>query len=339
MFDRFFGAGNSSPRERPVLSRHHTDVLNNCIKTTRTEIFVLERRMEALNSDIMTVCRCIRERHPPFTPPIAVRLPEPYQEAASTPGQQSPKKSPRTCQYFPRLRSNSPPKEPDPPGPASFLIERPVDIPGDERVVTAPISISPEDMTSMTEEKADPQVTLNLLVLKKAELEVNVEKLECDLSYWGELYEQVRVVYRQGMKEMDKSHPYYKTKRQSSSSPLAEPSSSADHIPGEHDENSHVGASRRYRIPRKEVPVKEMIARVKATSKFSSRPGLSRQNSWYNGDEILLPNGRESVDIGIGSSSELQYTVPTTPEPTRGDSGIDMSADIEQARAELEGIM
>lgn len=337
-FQRFLGTRNlSPPEEKPRLSSHHTEVFNDCIEATRTDIFQLERRIKALNSNILTVCRCIKQRQPCFTPPITVQLLGVFQETAQS-VQGSVKKSPRKWQSFPMLRSKSLPNETKFQNIAS-LIDRPVDIPEYERVISSPTSINSEDVALMAARKAEVQLRLNLLVLKKAELEVDVENLERDLVNLGDSYEQVRVVYWQGMAKEGQRKSTYEIRRPSRPSLVSRPSLDSDSIPSEDVQPSAVGTSQTLKILRKEVPIREMIAGVRATSIFSSRSGNSRRNSWFQGDDLLLRDDRESVDIAAGSSTEFRYIVPTRQDYARGDSGVDMSADIERAYEELERVL
>lgn len=134
-------------------------------------------------------------------------------------------------------------------------------------------------MALMTDSEAGVQVQPKLLVLKKAELEVEAAKLEADLVFWGNLYQQVRSVYRQEIDKEERRKSYFQTRIPSPPSLLRQWYFDADSIPSEHAEGRGTDTSRTFTIPRKEVPVREMLARVKASSLFLSRSGTSREYS------------------------------------------------------------
>jgi hypothetical protein len=143
----------------------------------------------------------------------------------------------------------------------------------------SPTFINLEDIVLMADSQSGLQAQLDLLALKKTQLEVEVMKLEVNLLFWGGLYKQVRSVYWQEEKEeaRRKSHCY--TWRPSTPSLLGQLSFDADSIPSEYTEDSGSDTPRKLTIPRKRS-IREMIARVKATALFLFRPGTNRDYSW-----------------------------------------------------------
>jgi hypothetical protein len=256
MFQRFFSARQTPPPERPELSSGHTGILEDCITTTRTDIFQLERRIKALNANVLAICYCIKNKQPSFVPPTAVRLPEVFQtEAIPSPFKGSPKKSARKWPSIPLLRSNSPPNE------AKVLnrpsqIERPADVPEAEREIPSPTSIDCEDMVLMANGKAEPQVQLNFLVLKKAEMEVEVGKLESDLVFWAGVYHDIKIAHRKKSDKEEKRKPSFQTRNPPRPSLLREPSFHSNPISNNHAESRSIPTSAPFIISRKEVPSK-----------------------------------------------------------------------------------
>ncbi|KAE9367629.1 hypothetical protein N431DRAFT_494570 [Stipitochalara longipes BDJ] len=269
LFQRFFSTRPNPPPEKSELSPRHARILKDCIAKTSKKIFKLERRIKSLNANILTICRCIENNQPSFSPPVVVRLVDTFQtEAVPSPPR---KESPRRWSSIRLLRSHSPPYESKERDPAS-LIERPFNIPESEREIAAPTSMTSKDIALMVDRKADLQVQLNLL------------KLETGLLFWGGVYEQAKVAYTKELKQR-KRKSCYRTKRALRPSLLRIESSSSDSTCSEHTEGSYTDTSATFKIPRKEVPIKEMIARCQTTSIFLSRLARSRGSSWSEGTD------------------------------------------------------
>jgi hypothetical protein len=339
MFQRFFSARQTPPPERQELSSDHTGILEDCITTIRTDIFQLERRIKVINADILTVCHCIKNKQPSFVPPIVVRLPEISQtDAVPSPFKGSPKKSARKWPSILLLRSNSPPNE------AKVLnrpsqIERPADVPEAEREIPSPTSIDCEDMVLMADGKAELQVQLNLVVLKKAELEVEVGKLESDLLFWAGVYHDVKIAHRKESDKEEKREPSFQTRKPSRPALLREPSFDSDPISSNHAESRSIPTSGPFIISRNEVPIKDMSARVKATSLFSSTLSRRHKTSWSQVDDLFMTEGSGSKARGTGSTTKFGTENYAKHDHTRDDSGADLSADMRgyAAKEELGG--
>ncbi|KAH8770243.1 hypothetical protein F5882DRAFT_465696 [Hyaloscypha sp. PMI_1271] len=323
MFQRFFSARQTPLPERQELSSGHTCILEDCITTIRTDIFQLERRIKLINADILTVCHCIKNKQPSFVPPNSVRLPEISQtEAVSSPFKGSPKNPPNEAKGLNRPSQ----------------IERPADVPEGEREIPSPTSIDCEDMILMAAGKAELQVQLNLVVLKKAVLEVEVGKLESDLLFWAGIYHDVKIAHREESDKEEKRKPSFQTKKPSRPSLLREPSFDSDPISSNHVESRSIPTSAPFIISRKEVPFKEMTARVKATSLFSSTLSRSHKTSWSQVDDLFMTEGSGSRARGTGSTKKFGTENHAKHDHTRDDSGADLSADIQRRRSWGVGI-
>jgi len=185
----------------------------------------------------------------------------------------------------------------------------------------------------MVDRKADLQVQLNMLVLKLAELELDVQKLEIDLLFWATVYEQTKESCKKeaGQRKRQPCHQSETTPR-----PLLRiESSSSDSAFSEHSEISYEDTSTRFKIRRKEVPIKEMIARVQATSMFKLQPARSRGNSWCEGDDLFMTEGCGLETRHLGSSMESSSPNHVKQDLARDDSAVDMSADVRCAMEEL----
>jgi hypothetical protein len=201
LFQKFPNARNSPPPARPQLARRETDFLIDCIASTRIQILKLERYAESLQDETLSVCRSIQYKQPDFTPPIAIRLPEIFQGAVIlSPAEASPKTRPRKWSSIPLLHTHSPPSNDKPDIPAT-LSKYATDVPEAERELPSPTCNSFKDIVLVVDSGSDLQIQLDLLALKKAQLEVEVMKLEVNLLFWGGLHKQVRSVYRQEEKE------------------------------------------------------------------------------------------------------------------------------------------
>ncbi|KAN0095541.1 hypothetical protein V8E51_016252 [Hyaloscypha variabilis] len=308
LFQRFVSARPEALPKKPKISHHHARILKDCIARTRKNIFRLERRARSLNANILTVCRCIEHKQPVLPPTL--RLAGIFQSKA-VPSSTS-EATPRTWSPIPLLRSHSPPDKTKTRNLAS-LIERPINIPDDERVIASPTSMTPEDIALMGDRKADLQVQLNLLVLKQAELEIDVHKLEADLMFWGGIYKKVNIANNQKLKQR-KRKSYYQTKKPQRPSLLQMDSSSSDSTFSEHTEGSYTDTSIRFKIPRK----------VQATSIFAWGPARSRRNSWSEGDDLSLTR----CSCQTGSSLDVGSTSRVKQDLVRDDSAVDMSADV-----------
>jgi hypothetical protein len=154
---------------------------------------------------------------------------------------------------------------------------------------------------------------------KASRLEIDVQILEADLMFYGGIYKKVNIANNQKLKRKKwKSH--YQTTKPQRPSLLQMGSSSSDSNFSEHIEGSDTDTSTRFKIPRKEVPIKKMITRVQATSIFAWGPARSRRNSWSEGDDLSLT--RCSCQTGssleeVGSISRLMQDL------VRDDSAID----------------
>jgi hypothetical protein len=191
----------------------------------------------------------------------------------------------------------------------------------------------------MIDNEAGVQVQLNLLVLTKAELEVEVAKLEASLFFWGDLYQQVRSVYRQEIDKEQRRKSYFQTRRPSPPSSLRQWYFDADTIASEHDEGRGTDIPQTFTIPRKEVPIREMLARVKASSLFSPRLGTSQEYSWSESNNLVMSEVSNIRESGADSSTELGTTNHITQCHKRGDSGIAMGANTERANEKLRRLI
>jgi len=333
LFQKFRSVRNSPPPERPQLTRRETVSLIECIASIHTQIFELERHVKNLYDNTLTVCRNIQHIQPDFTPPITIRLPDIFQETVILSSAETlPKKPPRKWSSIHLLRSPSSSSDDKLDIPAA-LSECATDVPEAERE----LRINFEDIVLMADSEPGLQGELDLLALKKAQLEVEVMKLEVNLLFWGGLYKQVRSVYWQEEKEeaRRKSHCY--TWRPSTPSLLGQWSFDADSIPSEYTEGSGSDTLRKLPVPRKRS-IREIIARIKAAAVFLFRPGTKRDYSWSEYNDLFLP---ESSDIRAReTSSSTEGEISDDPEQgyTRGGSDFDISADIECAIEELRGI-
>jgi hypothetical protein len=167
-------------------------------------------------------------------------------------------------------------------------------------------------MVLVADSESDLQVQLDLLALKKAQLEVEVMKLEVNLLFGGGLHKQVRSVYRQKEKVEARGKSHFYTRSPSRPSLLGQWSLDADSIPSEYTEGRGSDTSWRLTHPRKRVPIREMIARVKAAALFLFRPGTKRDYSWSEYDDLFLP---ESSDIRARpTSSSTKWETSDDPE-------------------------
>lgn len=172
LFQKFLSARNSPPPARAQLSHRETKPLVDCIASTRTQILELERRIESLQDDTLTVCRSIQHKQPDFTPPIAICLPEIFQgPVVLSPAKASPKTRPRKWFSIPLFHTHSPPSNGKLDIPAT-LNTYVTDVPEAERELPSPTCISFEEMVLVADSESDLQVQLDLLALKKAQLEV-----------------------------------------------------------------------------------------------------------------------------------------------------------------------
>jgi len=204
------------------------------------------------------------------------------------------------------------------------------DVPEAGRELLSPRCINFEDMVLMADSESDLQVQLDLLALKKAQLEVEVMKLEVNLLFWGGLHKQVRSVYRQEEKEEARGKSHFYTWRPSTPSLLGQWSFDADSIPSD-TKGQNSDTSRKSTSPRKVVPIREMIARVKANALFLLRSGRKRDYSWSDYDDLFLPESRDIRARATSSSTKRETSDDPEQGYTRGSSDVDISADIECA--------
>jgi hypothetical protein len=338
LFQKFRSVRNSSPPERPQLTRRETISLIDCIASTRTQIFELERHVKNLQDNALTVCRNIQHKQPDFTPPITIHLPEIFQETVIPSSAVAlPKRPPRKWSSIHLLRSPSSSSDDKLNIPAA-LSKYATDVPEAERELPpSPTYINFEDIVLMVDGESGLQVQLDLLALKKAQLEVEVMKLEVNLLFWGGLYEQVRSVYWQEEKEEARRNSHCYTWRPSTPSLLGQWSFDADSIPSEYTEGSGSDTPQKLTIPRKRS-IREMIARFKATALFLFRPGTKRDYSWPEYNDLFLPESSDIRAREISSSTEREISDDPEQGYTRGGSDVDISADIECAIEELRGI-
>jgi len=147
------------------------------------------------------------------------------------------------------------------------------------REIPSPTSIDCEDMVLMANGKAEPQVQLTFLILKKAELEVEVGKLESDLVFWAGVYHDIKIAHRKKSDKEEKRKPSFQTRNPPRPSLLREPSFHSNPISNNHAESRSMPTSALFNNFTKGGPIKELTARVKATSLFSSRLGRNHKNS------------------------------------------------------------
>jgi hypothetical protein len=290
LLQKFFGARKSLNPERSKLSRRETEGLMDHIASTRTQIFALEGRVESLQGNTLTVCCSIQHKQPGFTPPIVIRLPEISQGPAVTSSlvEASPNKPRRKWFSIALLRPHSTSSDNKLEIPAA-LNKYPTDVSEAERDILSPASISFEDMALTADGESDLQVQLDLLALQKAELEVEVMKLEVNLLFWEGLYKQVQSVYRQEVKEEARRKSHFSSWRPSTPSSLGQWAFNAHSIPSEYTKGRGSDTSRNLSILRKGVPIREMIVRIKSTTLFLFRPGTRRDYSWSEYDDLSLP--------------------------------------------------
>jgi len=189
----------------------------------------------------------------------------------------------------------------------TYLIERSVVVPEDERVVAPPHSIKAKDVASIAHGKPDLEVQLNLLVLKKAELEVDAHKLEKDLLFWGGVYEEIKFINlhcRQEEKLPCKENlPYLQFRRMPRPSPLRETPVNTEFDPWESTSIRDRGLSSS--IPRKEVPIGEMLARFKTIPFNSPRPGTCWESSWFEDAGKMTSDGTDREESATETDAEF----------------------------------
>lgn len=148
-------------------------------------------------------------------------------------------------------------------GPVSW---RPQLIPESERLISPPVTLEPENL-SPPDMRVQLEIDLGILVLKKAELMIGADKLEGDLSFWVQVWEDIKAERRKrdnestcicDVRRRSYAHRHgiedYRQFIQLSSPP-------PDRRPSL-DRKSAVTCIRRATIRRKEVPVREMLARI-----------------------------------------------------------------------------
>jgi len=179
---RLFSAKRSPPLESIELSHREAEMFQDCIVVTRKQILETEWRIKALNANLLTVYRCIETRlhfsHQEF---LFVYLR--FQRVEIFPLLQEYRTRSRPGVYHLSVGSTHRTHWEIPNFSPVHLIERPVLVPEAERVITPPNSINTKDIVSIAYSKPNLEVQLNLLVLKKAELQADVHKLEKDLLF------------------------------------------------------------------------------------------------------------------------------------------------------------
>jgi hypothetical protein len=126
------------------------------------------------------------------------------------------------------------------------------------REIPSPTSIDCEDMVLMANGKAEPQVQLTFLILKKAD---------------------IKIAHRKKSDKEEKRKPSFQTRNPPRPSLLREPSFHSNPISNNHAESRSMPTSALFNNFTKGGPIKELTARVKATSLFSSRLGRNHKNS------------------------------------------------------------
>jgi hypothetical protein len=190
-------------------------------------------------------------------------------------------------------------------------------------------------MVLMANGKAELQVQINLLVLKKAELEVKVGKLESDLLFWAGVYHDVKIAHRKESDKEEKRKPSLQTRKPPRASLLWELSFDSDSISSNHAESRRIPTSVPFIISRKEVPIKEMTTRVKATSFCSSTLARNHKSLWSQVDDLFMTEGSSSRARGTGPTTKFGTENHAKHDHTRDDSGVDQSLDIQRAKEEL----
>jgi hypothetical protein len=122
-----------------------------------------------------------------------------------------------------------------------------------------PFSLASADFMPMVSEEGRLNTELNVLVLKRAEMAVEADRLEGDLAFWGFVWEDIRCAVRVSRKKLDRE-----LEKRLSDGTLIRKCDVA-----------------KKNILRKEVPIREMLKRV-ADSRLSERkvcPVLGRCDS------------------------------------------------------------
>ncbi|CZR61378.1 uncharacterized protein PAC_11274 [Phialocephala subalpina] len=299
MFERVLSRSLGS--WRPTLSRpsstlfelpnHETEVLNDCIALLRSDIFALEARHNSLLSNLLTISRCIKSALPPFVPchPM-INTDDDSLDLRSAVEILARMCSDGVQQRQQCLTRNN--FQPSRAGPVSW---RPQLVPETERPISPPVTLESEDL-SPPNARAQLEIDLGVLVLKKAELMIGADKLEGDLSFWVQIWEDIKVERRKSESEYSCT---YDARR-----PYAHRHGIEDHrqriqapnpLPGRRpslDRKNAVRCIKQATIRRKEVPIREMLDRIQ---------------------KVTIEEEKKRDDL-------------------RHDSGIDMSDDIEKVR-------
>jgi hypothetical protein len=155
----------------------------------------------------------------------------------------------------------------------------------------------------MTKGKPELQVQLSLLVMKKAELEVDAEELERYLLFLGNMYKDIKSVHHQH--KVEKPMPYSQFKRTPKTSLLRGMPLAANSTRENDNKLRDMGMSMVSNI-RKDVPIEEMIARIRASPLNLPRQGTSREGSWIEHTEVRMTGSRVIKEVGTERHAVIQ---------------------------------
>jgi hypothetical protein len=89
--------------------------------------------------------------------------------------------------------------------------------------------------------------------------------------------------------------------------------------------------------PRKEVPIGEMLARFKTIPFNSPRPGTCWESSWFEDAGKMTSDGTDREESATEADAEFGAAIKGKKyDKQRGDSAIDMTADIERGKEDLD---
>lgn len=174
------------PSNKPpvYLTPEHEEILTSCIYLTRTDIHALQSQVNNLHCNLLTIARCIEQNLHPFPTPGTDEYEQ--RHAVDTlirnygPKCETPKKiSTSNTETLMNMRMQCP----------SSLIQRPQD--KCQQPIALPTSMDKNDLEWFIEQKKKPEIKLQLLVLKKVELAVEVDELEGQMAFWVTFCEEL----------------------------------------------------------------------------------------------------------------------------------------------------
>ncbi|KAF8850297.1 hypothetical protein BDZ45DRAFT_751892 [Acephala macrosclerotiorum] len=299
MFERVLSRSLGS--WRPALSRpsstvfelpdHESEVLNDCIALLRSNIFKLEAHHNSLLSNLLTISRCIKSALPPFMPCHAfINTDDDSLDLRS-----AVESLARLCADEVQQRQQCLTKNNSQPSRLGSVNWRPQTIPESERPISPPTTLEPENLTPPGM-RAQLEIDLGILVLKKAELMIGADKLEGDLSFWVQIWEDIKAERRKRERESESMYTCDAKKR------------SYAHRHGIEDYRQFIGLSspppgrrpslnrkntanciRKATIRRKEVPVREMLDRIQNVAfedEETKRADVRHDSGVSMGDDI-----------------------------------------------------